>query len=53
VPLDGGGAFDLGFSLDFRFIPRVGLGGHIEYASLDTQYAARWLAAGLQADVAF
>lgn len=53
VPLDGGGAFDLGFALDFRFLPHVGFGGHIEYASLDTQYAPRWLAAGLQADVAF
>lgn len=49
-----GVAFDLGFALDFHFIPHLGFGAHVEYAAIDAQpYTPRWVALGLHADLAF
>jgi hypothetical protein len=49
-----GFAFDVGGALDFHFIPHLGIGAHIEYASIDAQpYAIQWLALGGHADILF
>ncbi|MGA2449058.1 MAG: hypothetical protein ABTD50_10310 [Polyangiaceae bacterium] len=47
-------ALDFGFALDLHLIPHVGIGAHIEYASIDAQpNTPEWLALGLHADIAF
>jgi len=54
VAAANGLALDVGFALDVHVIPHVGLGAHIEYASIDAQpYTPEWLAMGLHIDIAF
>jgi hypothetical protein len=54
VPAADGVAFDAGFALDLHLIPHLGVGGHIEYAMIDsTPYTPHWLGLGLHADLAF
>ena len=46
--------FDVGGALDLRVIPHVGLGAHIEYATIDAQpYTPEWIALGLHVDIIF
>jgi len=52
VPEAGGLAFDVGGALDLHLIPYLGIGAHIEYATIDAQpYTPQWLAFGLHADL--
>jgi hypothetical protein len=54
VPATGGIAFTGGFALDLHVIPHLGLGGHVEYATVDAQpYGSRWIALGLHGDLVF
>jgi hypothetical protein len=54
VPEAGGLAFDVGGALDLRIIPHLGLGAHVEYATIDAEpYAPQWVAFGLHADLYF
>jgi len=49
-----GFAWDVGAALDFRLIPHLGLGVHIEYDELDSNpYAPEWVSFGAHADVIF
>jgi len=49
-----GPAFDLGGALDLRVIPRLGLGAHVEYATIAAQpYSIDWVALGVHADFIF
>ena len=52
VPEASGLAFDFGGALDLHLIPHLGIGAHIEYATIDAQpYTPQWLAFGLHADL--
>jgi hypothetical protein len=54
VPQASGFAWDVGAALDFRFIPHLGLGVHIEYDELDANpYAPEWVTFGGHADIIF
>jgi hypothetical protein len=54
VPQAGGFAWDVGAALDFRFIPHLGLGVHVEYDELDSNpYAPEWVTFGGHADIIF
>jgi hypothetical protein len=54
VPQASGFAWDVGGALDFRFIPHLGLGVHIEYDELDSNpYAPEWVTFGGHADLIF
>ena len=54
VPEASGLAFDVGGALDLRVVPRLGMGVHIEYATIDAHpYAPSWLALGLHLDLLF
>jgi hypothetical protein len=49
-----GPAFDAGFALDIYPVRRFGIGGHIEYVTIDSQPGTpQWLALGLHADIIF
>jgi hypothetical protein len=51
---NSGFAFDVGGALDFRLLPRVGFGVHIEYAAIETQPdQVSWLALGVHGDILF
>jgi hypothetical protein len=49
----GGVAYDVGGALDFRIIPRVGFGVHLEYAAIDIPTQPQWVAIGGHADFLF
>jgi hypothetical protein len=54
VPQAGGVAVDVGGALDLRIVPHLGLGAHIEYATIDAEpYAPQWVAFGLHAELFF
>jgi hypothetical protein len=51
---NGGFAFDVGAALDFRIIPHIGFGAHVEYAAIDIQPdQVSWLALGVHGDILF
>jgi hypothetical protein len=51
---NGGFAYDVGGALDFRFIPHIGFGAHIEYAAINlAPQEVSWLALGVHGDVLF
>lgn len=53
VPQASGLAFDVGGAVDLRIGPRLGIGAHIEYATIDAQpYTPQWMAFGFHADLA-
>jgi hypothetical protein len=48
----GFGALLGGFTLDVHVIRHLGLGGHAEYVTVDSEpFAAQWIALGLHADL--
>jgi|HubBroStandDraft_1064217.scaffolds.fasta_scaffold09209_2 hypothetical protein len=54
VSNEGGVAFDVGGALDFRFIPHLAFGAHIEYVTVDApNYGPQWLALGVHAELLF
>jgi hypothetical protein len=51
---NGGFSYDVGGAIDFRFVPHLSFGAHIEYAAIDIQPdQAAWLALGVHGDVTF
>lgn len=51
---NGGFAYDVGGALDFRFLPYVGFGAHVEYAAINMQPdQVSWLALGVHGDILF
>jgi hypothetical protein len=54
VNQEGGLAVDVGGAIDLRVVPHLGIGAHVEYATIDAQpYAPQWIATGLHADITF
>ncbi len=54
VPQQGGLTLDVGGALDFRIVPHLTLGLHLEYATLDdSSYGVQWVAAGGHAALLF
>ena len=54
VPQEGGLTLDVGGALDFRIVPHLMLGLHLEYATLDdSSYGVQWVAAGGHATLLF
>jgi hypothetical protein len=45
--------YDVGGSLDFRFVPHLGLGVHLEYAEINMNDPISWVAFGAHGDVVF
>ncbi len=54
VPDASGLALDVGLGLDLHLIPHLGVGAHVEYATIEADpYRPQWLALGLHGDLAF
>jgi hypothetical protein len=50
---NGGLYYDFGGTLDFRIIPHLGFGAHVEYAAINMTDQISWLAVGVHGDVVF